>query len=48
MGLVDAVMGTAVSGYAVFRLTNMMLERVFFKVGKEATVASMPCGRLKD
>ena len=30
MGLIDVVVGTAVSGYVTFKLTNRALERIFF------------------
>ena len=30
MGLIDVVVGTAVSGYVTFKLTNKALERIFF------------------
>ena len=50
MGIIDAVMGTAVSGYAVFKLTNFTLERVFFKTARNTarSFVDMPCGRLRE
>ena len=50
MGLIDAVMGTAVSGYAVFKLTNFTLERVFFKNARNTarSLSDMPCGGLRE
>ena len=35
MGLVDAAVGTAVSGYLGFKLMNRALEKVFFQATKK-------------
>ena len=39
MGLLDTIMGTAVSGYVALKLTNSALEKVFFsqKLPKKST-----------
>ena len=37
MGLIDTVTGTVIGGYAVFKLTNAVLERVFFTAAGKTT-----------
>ena len=52
MGLIDVVVGTAVSGYMTFKLTNKALERIFFSKQNidslSKSSAGMLCGSLKD
>ena len=52
MGLIDVVVGTAVSGYVTFKLTNKALERIFFSKQSidslSKSSAGMLCGSLKD
>ena len=49
MGLLDAAVGTVVSGYVAVKLVNRVLEKVFF--ARRVTTASkgnVPWGNLVD
>ena len=41
MGLIDVVVGTAVSGYVTFKLTNRALERIFFSRSMKVPTLSL-------
>ena len=41
MGLIDAIVGTAATGYVSFRLFNKILERAFFQGGQARKALSL-------
>ena len=41
MGLIDVVVGTAVSGYVTFKLTNRALERIFFSQSMKVPILGL-------